>query len=134
MRERIAEELELLREFYPSVEHRQQGGEDWFFIPDFPFPAGWQVAGVDLSTGLVTFKVGASYPTAEPYGFAGPAGLTFRGAAPGNPGSAVSPPFAGQWQHFSWAPEGWRPAANVREGANLLAWVRSFKIRLAEGA
>jgi hypothetical protein len=134
MRERIAEELELLRQFYPRVEHQQLNGEDWFLIPDFSFPEGWQVGGVDVGTGPVTFKIGASYPTAEPYGFAGPSGLMFRGTAPGNPGAAISPPFPGQWQHFSWAPDGWTPSSNAREGANLLAWVRSFKARLAEGA
>jgi hypothetical protein len=135
MRARLAEELDLLRHCYPDVEHKEVGGEDWFRLPRYAFPAGWEIGGNMIDTGAIVFKIGASYPIGEPYGFATPAGIAFKGAAPGNTGSPVSPPFDGEWQHFSWAPDSsWAPNADPAMGSNLLAWTRSFAERLREGA
>lgn len=134
MRARLAQELAQLREFFPDVEHREHDGVDWFYVSNYRFPPGWKIGGNAIANAPIVFKLVATYPGGEPYGFAVPAGINFKGQPPGNPGSPVSPPFAGNWQHFSWAPEGWSPNANPREGSNLLAWVRSFAQRLAEGA
>jgi len=134
MRERIQKELNLLRQHYPDVQHIEAGGEDWFLIPNFPFPSGWKIGDKPVETAPVTFKIVAAYPSGEPYGFATPAGINFKGSPPGNTGSAVTPPFKGAWQHFSWAPEGWTPTNDVTKGQNLLSWVRSFTQRLKEGA
>lgn len=134
LRDRIKQELDLLRKHYPNVEHKEAGGEDWFLIPDYPFPAGWQVGTQPIDKAAVVFKVVAAYPTGEPYGFCAPAGINFKGASPNNTGSPVSPPFSGAWQHFSWSPEGWKPGAEVSKGQNLLTWVRGFMRRLKEGA
>lgn len=134
MRARLAEELAHLRDFFPAVEHMEHGGVDWFRVPKYRFPAGWRLGDKEVDSAPIVFKLVATYPAGEPYGFAAPAGINFRGISPNNPGSPVSPPYPGDWQHFSWAPEGWNPSANPREGSNLLAWVRSFARRLAEGA
>ena len=134
MRARLAEEVAHAREFYPDLEHVEHGGVDWFRVPKYRFPSGWRIGENDIDTAPIVFKLVSTYPQSEPYGFAAPTGINFKGQAPGNPGSAVSPPFDGSWQHFSWAPEGWFPSAKPREGSNLLAWIRSFAQRLAEGA
>ena len=135
MRTRIAEEVALLRPYFPDLEHVEHAGDDWFLLPRYRFPADWRLGDVPMKVGPVVFKLNASYPTGEPYGFAAPAGINYNGSPPGNPGSPVSPPFEGAWQHFSWAPDGgWFPTNDVRVGSNLLAWVRSFSLRLSEGA
>lgn len=135
MRARIEQELALLADHFPGVEHRQHAGEDWFRLPSYPFPAGWRIEDVAITAAPIVFKVGPAYPSSEPYGFYAPAGINFRGSTPRNPGSGTQPPFEGGWQHFSWAPDGsWVPANDVRQGSNLLAWVRGFAHRLREGA
>lgn len=134
MRDRIRQELDLLRQYYPDIQHKEHGGEDWFLIPNYPFPEGWMVGQSPIKAATIVFKVVAAYPSGEPYGFAAPARINFKGCPPGNTGSPVTPPFEGAWQHFSWAPEGWVPTCDVNKGQNLLIWVRSFAKRLQEGA
>jgi hypothetical protein len=135
MRPRIEQELALLRQHYPDVEHLEHAGEDWFRIPRYSFPAGWRIGDRQIESAPIVFRITAAYPSSEPYGFLTPAGINFNGAPPGNTGSAPAVPFAGDWQHFSWAPDGsWVPTQEVRTGSNLLAWVRSFAHRLREGA
>jgi hypothetical protein len=133
MRARIAEELAFLREHYADVEHLEHAGEDWFKLPRHFFPPGWRIGETPVETSPIVFRIVAGYPTAEPYGFVAPAGINYKGSPPGNPGSAVAVPFPGEWQHFSWAPDGtWAPSNDVG-GSNLLVWVRSFAHRLTEG-
>lgn len=134
MRARIEQEFALLRQHYPDAEHSEHAGEDWFKLPRYPFPSGWRIGEDPIDTGPVAFRVGAAYPSGEPYGFLAPAGINFEGSPPGNPGSSIAPPFEGSWQHFSWAPNGWAPTNDVRRGSNLLVWARSFAQRLKEGA
>lgn len=135
MRARMVEELTLLRENFAGVEHLEQAGEDWFMLPRYSFPAGWRIGQDAIEFASVAFKILAAYPSAEPYGFLAPAGVNFKGSPPGNAGSAIKVPFSGEWQHFSWQPDGsWAPAHEVRAGSNLLIWARSFAQRLAEGA
>lgn len=134
MRRRIEGEVDLLRRCYAEIEHKEHAGEDWFRIPGYPFPPGWSIGDIAITEAPVVFKVAATYPGGQPYGFLAPSGIKFRGAAPKNSGSAVGVPFDGSWWQFSWAPDGtWSPTANVREGSNLLAWARSFAQRLEEG-
>ena len=133
MRLWIEQELAQLREFYPQIEHKEDGGEDWFRLPSYPFPPGWRIEDQEISDAPIAFKVVAAYPTAEPYGFAAPAGINFKGEPPKNTDSSIIFPFEGAWQHFSWAPDGWEPTNDVQKGSNLLRWVRSFSLRLEEG-
>lgn len=127
MRERIAQELALLRRHYgEDVEYREQG--DWFLVPRYPTPELCQC----LSTS-VTFNLRPGYPGAEPYGFFAPSELRF-GGKPYQAGSpSVAPPFPGQWTFFSWAPEGWLATNDLSSGSNLWGWARSFIARLREG-
>ena len=134
MRQRIAEELELLREAFKDAIHAHMGEDDWFLLPNFPVPEGWRIGEKAIESVDVAFKLTVAYPTTPPYGFVTSAGINFNGLTPGNPGSAVTPPFPGAWQHFSYAPEEWHPKARTREGANVLTWIRGIKARFAEGA
>jgi hypothetical protein len=133
MRLRIQEELALLHRFFPDVEHLELNGEDWFRIPNYHFPPGWKDGDKNVDSGPVIFKLQPTYPTAEPYGFSISSGITYEGTRPNNICQNQSP-FAGSWQQFSWQPEGtWNPNNQTDCGSNLLSWVRSFRLRLAEG-
>lgn len=134
MTPRLAEEIQLLKQVHEGLDHLERNGEDWFLVQRYPFPPGWRIGNREISHAPICFVLNASYPAGEPYGFLAPAGINFKGSPPGNPGSPKSPPFPGEWQHFSWAPENWEPHAEVASGSNLLAWVRSFGERLRGGA
>ena len=134
MRPRIAQEFAVLRERYPDIEHVENGGEDWFRLPRYPCPPGWEIDGGPVSTLAIAFRLGSGYPQGEPYGFATAAKITFNGNTPQSAGSACPCPFEGDWQQFSWAPDGWTPTDDIHKGSNVLAWVRSFAARLREGA
>lgn len=131
---RIQQELATLRDRYGNVDHLEVGGEHWFLLANYRFPPGWQIGDQPLETGPITFPVNGSYPMGEPYGFLTPAGINFKGSPPQNTGSPRQPPFPGEWQFFSWAPEGWSPTADANVGSNLTIWARSFAVRLGEGA
>jgi hypothetical protein len=135
MRARIEQELALLREQHPDVEHAELNGEDWFRLPRYSIPEGWQEGKTPVSTTDMVFQVKANYPGTKPYGFLAPVDLNFKGNPPvnnvGDP--PANPPFEGSWRHFSWDVEEWTAKADVRKGSNLLVWCRSFRIRLQEG-
>jgi hypothetical protein len=132
MRPRIAQELALLRQFYPNIQHLAADAGDWFLLPEYTFPPGWRDAATDGAQSKLCLFIGSGYPTAEPYAFLIPATAKYQDNAPNNATNA-SPPFEGAWLQLSWAPDGWFPEADVRNGSNLLAWVRSFSERLKEG-
>jgi hypothetical protein len=135
MRARISHELALLRRHFGDVEHAESNGEDWFRLPRYVLPDGWRIGDKAVSELPVCFLVKGNYPGDAPYGFLTPAGLNFKGVAPNNTGAPPSPPpFSGEWLHFSWSVENWSATADVGKGSNLLAWVRSFMVRLQEGA
>lgn len=130
MTERIEAELELLRQYYPSLEYREEGGQ-WVRIPDYGLPEGWSCGEVD-----VVFEIKITYPGAPPYGLYVPVNLAFQGNAPNNSNAnPPQPPFDGQWALLSWAPiDGrWRPTEDLVTGSNLLNWVRGFADRFREG-
>lgn len=135
MRTRIKDEFALLLRHFSGVEHAEANGEDWFRIPRYVLPDGWQIGGEAVAELPICFLVKGNYPGDAPYGFLAPAGLSFKGTAPTNTGAPPSPPpFPGEWMHFSWSVEKWSATADVGKGSNLLAWVRSFMVRLKEGA
>lgn len=135
MRRRIEEELNLLRQYYAGVEHKESAGEDWFLIPNYRFPCGWRIGNRPIVEATIVFKVTVAYPNGQPYGFSAPSGINFQGTIPRNSGAAVGVPFDGSWQQLSWAPDGtWTPTGDAHQGSNLLAWARSFAQRLQEGA
>jgi hypothetical protein len=128
MQQRIAEELSLLRTRYPGLEYLENG--QWAKISDYPVADGWN----PRSTPVV-FQILPGHPGTPPYGFYVPVGLRYQGATPNNytEPAKQQPPFDGTWGLFSWQPSEWRPAADVRSGANLLNWVLGFATRFREG-
>lgn len=128
--ERLAEELGLLREYYPALEYSGQGGH-WVLIPAYRLADGWGSADAP-----VVFEVKDTHPGTPPYGVYVPIELTFRGTVPNNRNdSPPQPPFPGTWALLSWSPGdgAWKPTADLRTGSNLLNWVRGFALRFAEG-
>lgn len=135
MRPRIEQELTLLRQVYDEVEHAEEAGEDWFQLPRFAIPPGWQNGGKSVDQMPVAFLIKGDYPGAAPYGFLTPKGVTFKDAEPKNTGKPPKPvPFPGEWLHFSWSVENWAATVDVKKESNLVAWCRSFAVRLKEGA
>jgi hypothetical protein len=130
VKERINKELEFLRQRYPDLEYREDG--QWLRIPEYTLPSGWAP-----STPDVVFQIPTNFPGSPPYGFYVPAGLRFKGQAPGNytEPASTNPPFAGPWGFFSWSIEGWRPTAapDPIRGYSLVSWVQGFGNRFQEG-
>lgn len=129
MHERIEQELALIRQRFPDAEYREEGR--WVRVSSYPLPEGWNRETTD-----VAFQIGEGHPATPPYGMYVPSGMRFQGDVPDNYNEPVSnlPPFGGEWGFFSWShDETWRPDADVRKGANLLHWIRSFKERFEEG-
>jgi hypothetical protein len=131
MQERIAQELELLRRYYPSAEYIETG--HWVRILGYPLTGNWNRTETDA-----VFQIPVGYPGTPPYGFYVPSGLRVNSGLPGSYAepSGGQPPFPGAWGMFSWSPsEGeWRPTANLSTGSNLANWVRGFADRFKEGA
>ncbi len=129
MKERIEQELVLLRGRWPTLEYRAEG--DWIRIPEYPLPVGWNRPCTD-----VAFQPHVTHPGTPPYGIYVPAGLTFNGLRPDNYAepAPAQPPFGGVWGIFSWTPaDEWRPTADPVAGSNLLNWAVGFADRFREG-
>lgn len=130
MRERIDQELTLLRKHFPNLEYKEVG--QWIRIPAYSLPEGWSNSLTD-----VAFQIPNGYPGASPYGIYTPSGLTFKRARPDSytDPAPSQPPFAGTWAIFSWSPQDgqWRATADLLTGSNLLNWVLGFTDRFREG-
>lgn len=125
---RIGQELGLLQQNFPKVQHQEVDGNHWFMVEDYKLSPP-----LSPSVIPVVFSVTSGHPVVVPYGFFVPTGIKFNDipltlTAPPNP-----PPFSGNWLFVSWTHDNWIPAADINTGSNLWAWVRSFKTRLAEG-
>ena len=128
MIERIPAELELLKFHYPGLQYRDD--DHWLLIAGFPTCSeAWTQTAAD-----VAFKF-PDLPGQPPYGFWVRPGLSLKsGTGVQNYSYPVETPFGPGFGQFSWAPDEWRPASDVRLGSNMLRWVESFKVRLAEGS
>lgn len=130
MRERIEQELALLRQHYAEVDFVPEGM--WIRISPVRTGPGW---GMDPVS--VAFQVPTGFPGAPPYGFYVPVGLTHNGNPPQsyNNQPPTRPPFEGEWGMFSWAHDaGWRATSDIVTGSNLFNWSLSFRDRFREGA
>jgi hypothetical protein len=129
MIERVQEELQLLRMAYPDLEYRQEGDVHWVHIPSYPVPQGWFHPEVE-----VALQIPPSLGQA-PYAFRVRPGLQLAGGGqPNNYTYPVTTPWGDDWGQFSWSPITWIPKEDIRAGANVLNFVRSFADRLLEGA
>jgi hypothetical protein len=127
MSDRVEQELELL-EAYHDLEYRQVAGVHWARIPRYPIPAGWSETEAE-----VALQVPSSAGQA-PYAFWVRPGLHVAGGGqPDRYTYPASTPWGDDWGQFSWAPVQWVPKEDVRAGANMLNFVRSFAERLMEG-
>jgi hypothetical protein len=130
VRDRIAQELKLLRKFYAGAKYLAESR--WLRVPGYPLPEGWNRADTDIA-----FQVNVDYPASPPYGIYVPAGLRYNNTTPQNytEPAPTAPPFNGTWGIFSWAPDDgqWRPTTDLVSGSNLLNWVRGFAARFKEG-
>jgi hypothetical protein len=126
MNERIVEEIGMLREKYPNLQHG--ANYDWVEIPDYPLPAGWNRKATNL-----LFFIPNTYPLTAPDNFYVGAGLRKQdGVTPSSYTEGQTVPVPGNWGQFSWHPEVWKPSATSAEGDNLVTFMRSVGIRLRE--
>jgi len=127
---RIEEEVELLRTAYPALDHKFEGGQHWILLPKQPLPPGWSVAEAEISF-IIPAQAGQ-----QPYAFfTRPALVLAGGGTPSNYINPAATPWGGDFGQFSWAPLGpWVPKADIRAGANMLNFVRSFADRLTEAS
>jgi hypothetical protein len=128
MSDRIQEEVELLRTAFPDLEYQLSGDQHWIRIPRYPVPPGWSQDEVELA-----FQI-PSQPGQQPYAFwVRPQLLLGTGSAPTNYTSPAQTPWGGDWAQFSWSPDGqWIPKADIRAGATMLNFARSFADRLRD--
>jgi len=126
---RVGEELDLLRTAFPDLDYREEGGVHWVRLPSYPVPPGWTPGQVE-----VCFQIPAMAGQA-PYAFrVRPQLVRADGSQPGNYTYPVATPWGAAWGQFSWSPLAWVPKADMRAGANMLNFARSFADRLREGA
>ncbi len=126
MMDRVHAELELIRSEYPDLEFREV--DFWARVPEYPVPVDWGRERTE-----VAFQLPRDVFGQQPYGFwVHPPLVVPGGGAPTNTSGPVATGFGEGWQQFSWAPDGWQPGSEPRNGSNLLDFVRSFGRRLAE--
>ena len=129
MTERISAELELLQARHAGLEFLEAGL--WCKLSDYTVPG----THFHEKSVAVAFQIPANTPGQEPYGFWVQPGLTptAAGAQMTNYTHPASTGFDGTWGQFSWAPQMWRPDADVTKGDNMVTWVTTFAQRLLEG-
>jgi len=126
MTDRLAQEIALVRTAFTDLEFLQDGL--WARVPAYPLPEGWGRESAEIA-----FQFRRDSIAEEPYGFwLRPPLSVPGGGAPTNSSGPVATGFGEGYQQFSWAPDSWEPAHDLRCGTNMLNWVRSFGKRLAE--
>jgi hypothetical protein len=133
--ERLKQELQLLRLAYPDLEYRLVEGAHWVRIPAYPVQSGWAYQGSAVATAEIVFQIPVQAGQA-PYAFyVRPAFTLAGGGAPGNYTATATTPWGSDFAQFSWSPnEPWLPKADIRAGANMLNFARSFADRLGEAS
>lgn len=128
---RVGQELELVRSAFAEAEFLEHGGVNWVRIPSYPLPEGFFKQGPQIE---LAFRIPVQSGEA-PYGFWVRPGLELlSGGEIGNYSYPVATPWGADWGQFSWAPMGeWVPKTDIRTGANMLDFARSFATRLKEG-
>jgi hypothetical protein len=126
--ERLEQELSLLRTTYPDLEYRLVDGVRWARIPTYPVPEGWSAHTVEI-----VFQIPAQAGQA-PYAFSVRPPLQLaNGGQPTNYTPTAATPWGSDFAQFSWSPvEQWIPKADIRQGANILDFARSFADRFED--
>jgi len=130
---RLDQELALVRTAFPAAELDPHEGVNWVRIPAYPLPPGIYRQGDELE--LLAFRI-PSQAGEAPYGFWVHPGLELCSGEPlGNYTYPTATPWGESWGQFSWSPQGsWVPKAEIRSGANMLDFVRTFAVRLEEAS
>lgn len=131
--ERLEQELALLRTAYPDLEYRLVDEAHWIRIPSYAVPAGWAHEDVAVVAAEIAFQIPAQAGQA-PYAFYVRPPFTLAvGGTPSNYTATATTPWGSDFAQFSWSPnETWMPKADIRAGANMLNFARSFAERLRE--
>jgi hypothetical protein len=129
---RVEQEMELVRTAFPDAEERPEGGQHWVRIPGYRLPDGVFEGDGDAE---LAFRVPLQAGEA-PYGFwLRPAPKLPSGTELQNYSYPAQTPWGADWGQFSWSPlDPWIPKTDLRAGANMLHFVRSFAVRLGEGS
>lgn len=127
MRDRLDQEIALIRKQYPDVRHDQN--YDWVIIKDVPLPADY-----NRDTTDVLIVIPSGYPETPPDNFWVPSGLRLEND--GQP-DAFNPNHRTQegeeWDRFSWhEDDGWAPTKDIEYGSNLLTFMSTVEERLEE--
>lgn len=135
MHERVRQEIGLVRQKHPSLQHGEQ--LNWVLIPDLALPPGCY----NKERTNLLFNIPAGYANTAPDDFFVDGDLRVKDGStpPGfnqGPNSSSGPaPIPGNWGWFSWHPVVWRPAATIEGGDNLLTFLRGVNMCLrGEGA
>lgn len=130
MKERINQELKLLKQGFPVLQYMEEVG--WILIPKYKLPINiW-----NREYTKVCFQIPVDYPGSPPYSFYVESGIKTKDSneKPDNYDEPVQIPFDGEWGKFSWQHDAsWRATSDLTMGSNLLNFVRSFQDRLKQG-
>lgn len=129
MKERLQLEIDLLQEYF-----KVDVSGNWLLIKDYSLPSGMNWSYQSMN---VCFEVPANYPSQAPYGIYVPSDLRIQGNTPASNYQEIAkkqPAFSGSWGLISWTIDGpWNPNQDIRKGANLLNFVRTFSERFKMG-
>ncbi len=126
MRERIIQEIALLKEKFPGLQHGEN--YDWVIIPDFPLCEGYNRTCTKL-----LFIIPNTYPHTGPDCFYVDVGLRLaNGNMPSNYNEEMNVPVGGNWGYFSWHPEIWQATDRIEDGDNLASFLKVVNVRLRE--
>ena len=128
MRERLKQEIELVKKMYESVETDPECM--WVIIKNIPLPHGWNCDQVDI-----LIKIPSGYPATAPDNFSAESKLRLENG--GRPNRAKNDEAVGgrDWIMFSFhfdSAEEWQPDADIEKGHNLLTYIEGIKGRLSE--
>lgn len=130
MHQRVCDEIDLLRQQFPDLQHGDQ--LDWVLLPELVLP----LKRFNRHKTKLLFRIPVGYPQTGPDNFF--VEVDLRLADGGNPpgfntnreSTSGAAPLPGEWGWFSWHPQSWRPAASVEGGDNLIGFVRSVNLCL----
>jgi hypothetical protein len=130
MSERLMQEIRLLQDRFPVVQHGEQF--DWVLIPEYELPRNRY----NKSHTVLMFRIPPGYPSTGPDDFFVDndlrlvGGGTAGGFNSGSQSSSGPAPIAGDWGWFSWHPQSWRATATTASGDNLLTFLKSVNVCL----
>lgn len=130
MNERVKQEIEMLKQKYPLLQHNDQ--MTWVLIPELKLPEGR----FNREKTLILFSIPVGYPSTGPDNFFVDNDLRLKEGATApafnaGPQSSSGPaPVPGNWGWFSWHPNPWTPHAEITQGDNLVTFIKGVNMCL----